>query len=178
MIKRLLVPLDGSHLAEQALKVAGEVAEGTSATIVVTRVVPPPIPGRFYAPNLLDELQAAQMKESEAYLASIAERLRGDRLAVETRVASGAVADTLVGLAASERCDIIVMSSHGLGGVGWRVFGSVAQKVLHSAHCPILIVRPSQEELDREEEEEEERSDEALLGEVTRSQRRGGSGAS
>jgi nucleotide-binding universal stress UspA family protein len=172
MIKRLLVPLDGSHLAEQALKVAGDVAEGTSATIVAVRVVPPPIPGRFYAPNLLDQLQAAQLKEAEAYL------LRGDRLSVETRAASGAVADTLAGLAASERCDIIVMSSHGLGGVGWRVFGSVAQKVLHSAPCPILIVRPSQDELDREEEEEEEQADEALLGELTQSQQRGASGAS
>ena len=178
MIKRLLVPLDGSHLAEQALKVAGDVAEGTSATIVVARVVPPPIPGRFYAPNLLDQLQAAQLKETEAYLSSIAERLRGDRLSVETRAASGAVADTLVGLAASERCDIIVMSSHGLGGVGWRVFGSVAQKVLHSAPCPILIVRPSQDELDREEEEEEEQADAALLGELTQSQQRRASGAS
>jgi nucleotide-binding universal stress UspA family protein len=175
MIKRLLVPLDGSHLAEQALKVAGDVAEGTSATVVVARVVPPPIPGRFYAPNLLDQLQAAQLQESESYLAGVAERLRGDRLTVETRVAAGAVADALVALAASERCDIIVMSSHGLGGVGWRVFGSVAQKVLHSAHCPILIVRPPQEELDREEEEEEARADRALLSELGQSRQRGAS---
>jgi nucleotide-binding universal stress UspA family protein len=171
MIKRLLVPLDGSHLAEQALKFAGDIAEGASGTIVAVRVVPPPIPGRFYAANLLDQLQEAQRKEAEAYLASLAERLRTDRLTVETRVVAGPVAETLLHLAAGERCDMIVMSSHGLGGLGWRVFGSVAQKVLHSADCPILIVRPSAAELDLEEEEEERQADAALLGELAAQQR-------
>jgi nucleotide-binding universal stress UspA family protein len=172
MIKRLLVPLDGSHLAEQALKFAADVAEATSGTIVATRVVAPPVPGRFYAANLLDQLREAQQKEAEAYLTSVAERLRGDRVAVETRVAYGPVAETLVALAERERCDIIVMSSHGLGGIGWQVFGSVAQKVLHSSRCPVLIVPTSEAEFVREEEEEEGQADSALLGELAQSRER------
>jgi nucleotide-binding universal stress UspA family protein len=167
MFRRLLVPLDGSRLAEHALVVAGGLAEGLGATVVAVRVVPPPVPGRFYAANLLQQVEEAQRRDAEAYLAEVAKRLEQDRLAAEPRVLAGAVAGTLVQEAERARCDLIVMSSHGLGGLGSHVFGSVAQKVLHAANCPVLIVRPTPEEFDREEEEEEARADEALLGEIS-----------
>ncbi|MEX1254078.1 MAG: universal stress protein [Dehalococcoidia bacterium] len=167
MIKRLLVPLDGSDLAEEALRIASDMAEGVNGVLVLARVVPPPVPGRFYAPNLLDQVQEAQAREAEAYLEALAERLKKDRLHVETRVLKGEVASTLVRLAEQERCELIAMSSHGLGGVGWHVFGSVAQKVLHSSRCPVLIVRPPVEEFEREEEKEEQLLDEALLSELS-----------
>lgn len=152
MIKRLLVPLDGSHLAEAALTSAGELAESLRATMILARVVPPPVPGRFYASHLLDEMQEAQVREAGAYLDQIAERLRQDRLEVNTHVLTGHVAATLVEFALRERCDLIVMSSHGLGGQGWHVFGSVAQKVLESSQAPVLIVRPPSSAGEREEE--------------------------
>ncbi len=174
MIERLLVPLDGSELAEEALRIAGEMAESADGVLVLSRVVPPPVPGRFYAPNLLEQVQEAQVKEAEVYLAAVAGRLREDRLHVETRVLTGDVPSTLVRLAQQERCDVIVMSSHGLGGVGWHVFGSVAQKVLHSSRCPVLIVRPSPGEFEREEEKEEQLTDQALLSELSGSEARGG----
>jgi nucleotide-binding universal stress UspA family protein len=166
MIKRLLVPLDGSKLAEEALVIAGDLAESLDGTLVLVRVVPPPIPGRFYAPGLLEQVQEAQAKEAESYLESVAERLKDDRLHVEMRVLRGEVASTLVQFAERERCHLIVMASHGLGGLGWHVFGSVAQKVLHSSRLPVLMVRPTPEELEREEEQEEQRADAALLGEL------------
>ena len=168
MIKRLLVPLDGSGFAEEALVIAGDLAESLDGMILLARVVPPPTPGRFYAPGLLEQMREAQTREAEAYLTSVQSRLRQDRLRVETRVLSGEVAATLVRLAGRERCDLVVMSSHGLGGVGWHAFGSVAQKVLHSSRCPVLIVRPSAADLEREEETEEQQADEALLGELPR----------
>ena len=152
MIKRLLVPLDGSHLAEAALTSAGELAESLRATMILARVVPPPVPGRFYASHLLDGMQEAQVREAGAYLDQIAERLRQDRLEVNTHVLTGHVAATLVEFALRERCDLIVMSSHGLGGQGWHVFGSVAQKVLESSQAPVLIVRPPSSAGEREEE--------------------------
>lgn len=166
MVRRLLVPLDGSELAEEALVIAGNLAESLNGTLVLARVVPPPVPGRFYAPNLLEALEEAQTKEAQAYLASVAERLKADRLSVETHVLSGEVAGTLVRFAERQRCDLIVMGSHGLGGLGWHVFGSIAQKILHSSRCPVLVVRPTPAEFEREEETEERRADEALLGEL------------
>ena len=172
MIKRLLVPLDGSELAEEALVIAGDLAESLDGVIVLARVVPPPVPGRFYAPNLLEQVREAQTREAEAYLASAAERLKEDRLHVETRVEAGEVATTLVRLAEQERCQLIVMGSHGLGGLGWHVFGSVAQKVLHASHCPVLIVRPTPAEMEREEETEEREADAALLNELAGGEKR------
>ncbi len=167
MIKRLLVPLDGSELAERALVVAGDLAESLNAVIVLARVVPPPAPGRFYAANLLEQVQEAQAKEADAYLASVAKRLKADRLSVETRVLSGDVATALVRCAMEARCELIVMGSHGLGGLGSQVFGSVAQKVLHTSSCPVLIVRPTTEDVfEREEEREEQQADRALIGEL------------
>ncbi len=167
MIKRLLVPLDGSELAERALVVAGDLAESLNAVIVLARVVPPPVPGRFYAAHLLEQVQEAQAREAEAYLSSVAERLRADRLSVETKVLSGDIAPALVRWAAEARCELIVMGSHGLGGLGSQVFGSVAQKVLHTSSCPVLVVRPTTEEIfEREEELEEAQADRALIGEL------------
>ena len=166
MIKRLLVPLDGSKLAEEALVVAGDLAESLNGTLVLARVVPPPIPGRFYAPGLLEQVQEAQAKEAEAYLASVAQRLSEDRLTVETCVLRGEVAKTLVAFAERERCQLIAIASHGLGGLGWHVFGSVAQKLLQAARCPVVVVRPTPDVFDREEETEEQQADAVLLSEL------------
>lgn len=168
MIRRLLVPLDGSKLAERALVIAADIAESLSATLVIARVVPPPVPGRFYRPNLLREMEDAQTKEAEAYLSSVAKKLREDRLSVEMRVLSGPVATTLVEEAKRDASNLIVISSHGMGGLGPRVFGSVAQKLLYSAHCPVLVAQSSADDRDVEEEAEEQKSNRVLLDELSR----------
>lgn len=169
MLKRLLVPLDGSKLAEEALVTAAELAESLNASIVLLRVVPSSVPGRFYSPQLLEHVQQAQAQEAEAYLTSVADRLTADRLRVDTHVLFGEVAASVVRFTEIERSDLIVIGSHGLGGRGWQVFGSVAQKVLHSSRCPVLIVRPTAEAWEREEEMEEEQADQAHLALVSSS---------
>ncbi len=166
MIKRILVPLDSSRMAEEALDVAIELAKGLSSTLVLLRVVAPPVPGRFYAPHMLDELQEAQVHEAEAYMEETKARFGNASLGIDAHVSAGEVADTIIRFGEDEHCDLIAMGSHGLGGRGWQVFGSVAQKVLHSANSPVLIVKPSQAAWQREEEEEEGRDDEAMLDET------------
>ncbi len=163
------MPLDGSKLAEEALLTAAELAESLSASIVLLRVVPPPVPGRFYSLGLLERVQQERSKEAEAYLASVAARLTADRLRVDTHVLFGQVAASLVRFTEVERSDLIIMGSHGLGGRSRHVFGSVAQKVLHSSRCPVLIVPPAPEEWAREEELEEQEADQALLALVSSS---------
>jgi nucleotide-binding universal stress UspA family protein len=171
MIKRVLVPLDGSELAERALVVAGDLAESVSATLILARVVPPPATGRFYQANLVKELKEAQTREAEAYLASAAQRLREDRLTAETLLLHGDVAPALVSAARHERCDLIAISSHGMSGLGSQVFGSVAQKLLYSAPCPVLVVPSTPGDLEREEEHEERAADEGLVGQIRAAQR-------
>ncbi len=166
MIRRILVPLDGSKLAESALVIGGDLAESQPATLVIARVVCPPVASEFYAPSLLRQLVEAQTKEAKAYLAATADRLREDRLTVETRLLRGEVAPTLVAEALREHADLIVITSHGMSGLGSQVFGSVAQKLLYSAPCPVLVTRPVPGELEREEEFEANAADEALLEQI------------
>ena len=168
MIENMLVPLDGSKLAEQALDVAVDMAVGLNSKIVLCRVVPPPVPGRFYSAHMLDELQEAQVREAEAYLAECEQARLQSGLAVESHVETGEVATTVVDFAQANQCDMIVMSSHGLGGRGWNVFGSVAQKVLNSAKQPVLIVKPDPAAWELEEEDEEEKDDEAMFDELAK----------
>jgi nucleotide-binding universal stress UspA family protein len=163
MIQNVLVSLDGSALAEQALDVAREMAKGLNAHLTLCRVVSPPVPGRFYAPGMLDELREAQIREAEAYLEERKADCEKDGSLVETKVMTGEAARTIVTLAGDSSSDLIVMSSHGLGGRGWAVFGSVAQKVLHSAEQPVLIVKPDRAAWEREEEDEEELDDAAAI---------------
>ena len=167
MIKRIMVPVDGSRLGERALVVAGDLAESLAATIVIARVVPPLAPGR-YAPSLLRQVEEAQDKDAEAYLASVAERLADDRLTVESRLLRGPIAEKLAEQAAKERCDLIVLTSHGMSGLATAVFGSVAQKLLHAAPCPVLVVRSTAADLESDEELEESQADEALITEASR----------
>lgn len=97
--------------------------------------------GRNYAPNFLEQLQEAKVRGAEAYLESVAARLKKDRLHVDTHVLTGDVAANLIRITEIERCDLIVMGSHGLSGhgrhvYGRHVYGSAAQKVLHSSRRP------------------------------------------
>ena len=133
---------------------ATELASRLSGTIVLPRVVAPPVPGRFYAPRMLDELKEAQVREPETYIDEVPARFGADDLGIDTHVITGEVADTIITSGEAERCDLIVMGSHGLGGRGWFVFGGVGRKVLRSAKSPVLIFRPSPAAWEREEEEE------------------------
>lgn len=172
MFRRLLVPLDGSELAERALVAAGDLAESLSATIVLARAVAPAVPGPCYEPGLLQRLEEAQTREAETYLASTAQRLREDRLSVETRLLRGDVAPALIRMAASDRCDLIVITSHGMSGLGSHVFGSVAQKLLYSANCPVLVIRCVPSDLQREEEREAAAADTTLLSQLSHASRK------
>jgi nucleotide-binding universal stress UspA family protein len=163
MIKRILVPLDGSPLAERALLTAGDLAESLPATLVVARVVAVRPDGRQYRPHLIDELTEAESRQAETYLASIAERLRADRLVVETVFLLGEPAQALATTAREADCDLIALTSHGMSGLGSDVFGSVAQKLLRSAPCPVLVVRCTAQDLEREEEDEERAADRELV---------------
>ena len=167
MIKRLLVPLDGSELAEEALIAAGDLAESVDGTVIIVRAVPPPVPGRFYAPKLLEQVEDAQQREADAYLKEVAKRLQNDRLRVETHVLKGEAAPAIVQFAEREGCHMIVMCSHGMGGLAKQVFGSVSQKVLYASTRPVLIIRPTPAELEREEEFEERAADDAVLQELS-----------
>jgi hypothetical protein len=82
---------------------------------------------------------------------------------VETVFLLGEPAQALATTAREADCDLIALTSHGMSGLGSDVFGSVAQKLLRSAPCPVLVVRCTAQDLEREEEDEERAADRELV---------------
>lgn len=141
MFKKILVPLDGSSFAEEALPYARELAACDNAEIILARVDEPyePPPGSFVAATAIPEV--VQLAAGE-YLEQIVSRLQLAGLRVSSAVLDGKVHEALLKFAKSEGVDLIVMSTHGRTGLSRLLMGSVAEQVVHGAHCPVLLVRP------------------------------------
>ena len=134
----LLVPLDGSALAEAALPRAAEMARATGARLILLRAVQAhTFPGADPIPA-----QVNAVRDAEAYLTEVAERMGvlGVR-EIKRSVWYGPAAAAIVEAAQFNHADLIVMTTHGRTGVGRLVMGSVAESVLRGTTAPILIVR-------------------------------------
>ena len=145
--KVILVPLDGSTLAEQALAPAMAcMREG----------------GRLLLMRAAEELgsalrdatarQVAAVIEAQEYLERVAARIRGTgSQGVETMVWYGSPVDAIADAARHGKADLIVMSSHGRSGLRRLMLGSVAESVLRATSVPILVLRPAVEAGPRED---------------------------
>jgi nucleotide-binding universal stress UspA family protein len=145
-LTQIVVPLDGSSLAETALPLAETLAARAKASLVLLRVVEVlsldfggPI-GMSYAsyPQLLDSLQEA----AEDYLTQLTLPLRGKDFSVHTEASVGLPADKIVKYAHEHPGSLIVMTTHGRTGLPELVLGSVARRVVLHGNTPILILRP------------------------------------
>jgi len=147
--RTILVPLDGSSLAESAVTHAEELARqrGTEKVdIVLIAVCEPRLAPSFYpfdAPLEADEDLVVRRLENEKYLSTVAGRLRDLGLNTRSLVLEGKPADRIIDYANSRRFNIIVMTTHGHSGTGKWTYGSVAEKVLLGASSPILMVKPA-----------------------------------
>lgn len=149
MLKRILVPLDGSPLAESALAVAARVAHASDGTIVLLRVIGVPATYTPYiygsdmaqSPSLAQELIDTEQVNAEKYLAEIAalDVLAG--IKVEPIVNPGIAGNAILETVKEESVDLIVMSSHGETGFKRLALGSVAQLVARHSPVPVLVLR-------------------------------------
>jgi len=151
MFSHLLVPLDGSHLAEAALPPALELARKFNCAISLIWVIQPPhlimtaANGSVYA-QLLLEMRNQSEQDAHNYLEAHQDALRQQGFEVRTKVIEGEnVADTLLEVASDLEVDAIVMSTHGRGGLSRWVFGSVADRVLRYADVPVLLIRAKED---------------------------------
>lgn len=148
MYRRIVVPLDGSKLAESALPEAEKLANLTGAELVLVRVIDYSSRDRFGDFGLLYEYEAmARALEEErelatAYLADVANRLSDEQFVVSTRLVDGMAAKAIVGM--TEPGDVIVMATHGRTGVRRWFIGSIAEEVLRHASVPVLLVRANE----------------------------------
>jgi nucleotide-binding universal stress UspA family protein len=141
---RLLVTLDGSAFARQALPAAGAVARLMGGEVVLLRVVEPPDSSPF-TPAVEEQLRAMapEVTAAEVYLEEVAATLRAGKRDVTTCAVAGAAAPTIAAVARDREVDLIVMATHGRGGLVRAVLGSVATGTLHRADRPLLLVRPA-----------------------------------
>jgi nucleotide-binding universal stress UspA family protein len=139
-VRRILIPLDGSDLAEQILGPATELGSLTQAEYTLLQVIEPFVPPPHQLPGpLFDQLA----REAQMYVDGVAERLRGRSLRVETRVVVNRfAAAAILEDARDHATDLIALETHGRGGVARLLLGSVADKVLRGALTPVLVHRP------------------------------------
>jgi len=144
-VQRILVPLDGSKLAERALPHAQTLAQAHGAEILLVRIVEPPsdleVAELYVAWESPEKLYRHRQTAAEQYLGRVQERLSEAGVHGEMYVNEGHAAEMILKAAESEGVDLIVMSTHGRSGVARWVYGSVAGKVLHGAPCPLLLIR-------------------------------------
>jgi nucleotide-binding universal stress UspA family protein len=144
-LQRLLVPLDGSVLAEDALPQAVHLAKNTGATVLLLAVIQALDPTNqqlFFRTTAAAE-QAMQQwtTESRDYLESVGQRLLDQGILYETYVRTGDPDQEICAMTTEAAVDLLVMSTHGRTGFNRWVYGSVANKVLRNACCPMLLAR-------------------------------------
>jgi nucleotide-binding universal stress UspA family protein len=141
---RVLVPLDGSALATQALPEARRLAQTPGATphgeLVLVTVIEP---ARLPHTSTPDAARARAREAANGYLRGVAYHLQERGLAASHAVLlADDVAGAIVDQGVVEDADVIVMSTHGRGGLGRWWYGSIADRVAHAARVPVLLFRP------------------------------------
>jgi nucleotide-binding universal stress UspA family protein len=151
----IMVPLDGSELAEHALPLATRVASALGATLVLARITPPlttppPAWDAMASTHLYEEMVDKAAQAADTYLEEMAQPLRAQGIPVQTVTEQGVAAPTLIDLMARLQIGLIVMTTHGRSGMARFALGSVADALTRESHVPVLLLRPLIEERERE----------------------------
>lgn len=142
MLRKILLPLDGSELAEQALPFATMMAEKFQAELIVTRIAHPNIILSDYGSIAQANYIMAEQQETAAYLRRIDAQLAHSPFSVKiVPQCQVAPAEGIIDLANEEQVDLIVLSTHGRSGFSRLLHGSVATKLLRHAPCPVFLVK-------------------------------------
>jgi nucleotide-binding universal stress UspA family protein len=143
-ITKILVPVDFSTQSTHALDCAKTLAEKFEAPIHLLTVVPDPFmlpnPSGLYMPLPAGYVEGLQ-RDAEAHLQELLPPVERARLQVHSAVLFGDPAMKILDYAGLETIDLIVMGTHGRGGFAHALMGSVAEKVVRAATCPVLTIR-------------------------------------
>ncbi len=145
MYEKIMVPLDGSELAECVLPHVEAFVKGCYvANVVFMRVIQPATVsygGIAVSPEIIKERESADKSAAKDYLDQVINRLKHEGVELHSEVLVGTVADSLADFAEENDFDLILIATHGRSGVNRWVRGSVADKILRSSNIPVLMVR-------------------------------------
>jgi nucleotide-binding universal stress UspA family protein len=143
-IRHILAPTDFSEFSKQALEYASGFAQQFGAKLTLLYVVElPTFPMEGYiSPDLGTTLLVDLERGASEELARLLPEAEAARLSVDRRVTVGTPHRSIVETAASEHVDLIVMATHGRTGLSHLLIGSVAERVVRTAPCPVLTIRP------------------------------------
>ena len=148
MYRKILVPLDGSELAECVLPhVKNMVKDGLTGEAILLNVFYPyfPMPEEkdLFTYGDYNATKKRIRQSSINYLANLQRRLDSEGVKVKTELLTGSrPAETIAEYAQDNGIDLIIISTHGYTGLRKLMFGSVALEILHTSHVPVLLIRP------------------------------------
>jgi nucleotide-binding universal stress UspA family protein len=137
---KLLVTLDGSEFAERVLPY---VRASTNFNSVVLLLTVPDVPEAQLYGAVVEEIEEMREKaedEACAYLEGIANFLRAEGIETQIFVAGSRPAETIISIAEEEAVDVVMLATHGLGGLDRLFVGSVAERIVQHTHCPVFLV--------------------------------------
>jgi nucleotide-binding universal stress UspA family protein len=143
--KRICCPIDFSDASRAAMEVAADLARRHGAELVLLHAYP--IPGYTFpdgsvvaSPKMMQELAEQAQRHLDEWRADAERLLQGPRVSVEKAI--GEPASEIVSYAKESGVDLLVLGTHGRTGLEHALMGSIAERVVRRAHCPVLTVRP------------------------------------
>jgi nucleotide-binding universal stress UspA family protein len=145
MFNRILVPLDGSELAECVFPYVEDIAKIRASTVELVTVFEPfempPHGGMVFDEEDEKEYNEYSKKKAEAYIQKIKDRFQSIGIDTITTLLVGKADESLVDYANCHEFDLIIMATHGRSGVERWIMGSIADKLVHYSTIPVLLIR-------------------------------------
>lgn len=141
MYKKILVPLDGSKIAEGVLPHARALAYSEGAELILLNVAANPMDFVFSDPGIANKEIAEQQSRSKNYMTDIESQLKASGFRVSILLREGPVAEVILKTAEENNVDVIAMSTHGRTGPARWLLGSVADRVVRNSKVPVLLIR-------------------------------------
>jgi nucleotide-binding universal stress UspA family protein len=143
MFKRIVVPLDGSPLAEAVLPHVRQLASTQDTEIILLRVpVYVVFDPAMVTPSMVSAMYDYVRSDADRYLKETVDSLKKDGFNARGELCEGPVAEAVLDCVQRMHADLIAMSTHGRSGVARFLIGSVADKIVRTAPIPVLLVRP------------------------------------
>jgi len=142
MYRKILVPLDGSKVAEGVLPHAKALAYSEGAELILLTVgANPALDFAFSDPGLAQQAVEEQEDRSKKYITEIEGQLKSAGFKTSTLLRVGSIADVILGVAEELQVDVIAMSTHGRTGPARWLLGSIAERVVRNSKVPVLLIR-------------------------------------